>query len=336
VLACAKHFPGHGRTAEDSNLVRPIVDHADTALRETDLVPFVAAVRAGVASVMVAHVAYPSLDPSGEAASLSVPIITELLRGELAFDGLVVSDAFGMGGIRVGATEAENAVRAIAAGCDLLLAPEDLDAACAALDAALDDGTIAVAALERSLRRRRKWAQWATPPSDFLRPAAADIAWGGMLADRVLHMVRGTPRSIRAPLEIVVVEDDAPPGAGQHEPLFAALRAAGVPAREVQRPVPGARGSVIIALFGETQARKGRCEYAPATLQAVQDAITAAVAANREPLIVQFAHPRISETLPGTTPVLCAWGGERAMQEAAARWLASRRAGVTPPAVPTT
>jgi beta-glucosidase len=333
VLACAKHFPGHGRTAVDSHLARPVVTTDEASLRAVDLVPFRMAVDAGVASVMAAHVAFPAFDPSGDPATLSAPMLRDLLREEFAFDGLIVTDAFSMAGGRGELTEPLAAVKAFTAGADLLLAPELLDETSAALEAALADGTIDRTAVDQALRRRRKWAQWATPPSDFLRPAAADIAWGGMLADRVLQVTRGSITTVRAPLEIVVVDDEASEGgtAASREPLFAALRLAGVPSREVPRPIPGARGSVIIALFGETRAKKGRTGYAATTLAAVQTALDAAQSAQRDAIVVQFAHPRLVTLIPGTAPVLSAWGGDGAMQGAVARWLAARRAGSSGP-----
>jgi len=123
-LACAKHFPGHGRTAVDSHIALPVVPDAAATLRETDLLPFAIAVESGVASIMTAHVAYPALDPSGVPATLSRPIMDEL-RGPLGFDGLVVSDALIMDGALAGRRESDAAVEAVRAGVDLLLYPND-------------------------------------------------------------------------------------------------------------------------------------------------------------------------------------------------------------------
>ena len=93
VLACAKHFPGHGRTTVDSHKELPRVDTPAEVLRETDLIPFQRAIERGVASVMSAHVAFPALDPSGMPSTLSKAILTDLLRKEMEFTGLVVTDA---------------------------------------------------------------------------------------------------------------------------------------------------------------------------------------------------------------------------------------------------
>jgi beta-glucosidase len=125
VLACAKHFPGHGRTTVDSHKELPRVEESADAIRQTDLVPFRSAIERGVASVMSAHVAFPALDPSGVPATLSRPILTDLLRTELAFTGLVVTDALIMDAV-LGGGEAEAVVRALAAGCDCLLYPSNV------------------------------------------------------------------------------------------------------------------------------------------------------------------------------------------------------------------
>src|SRR3989475_10155572 len=93
VMGCAKHYPGHGRTTTDSHEGLPIVEATATALQQTDVAPFVEAVKAGVASVMPAHVAYPRWDASGSAATFS-PIILGYLRDTLGFRWLIVKDSF--------------------------------------------------------------------------------------------------------------------------------------------------------------------------------------------------------------------------------------------------
>jgi beta-glucosidase-like glycosyl hydrolase len=100
VLACAKHFPGHGRTREDSHAGLPTVSASADTLHMEDLVPFRAAIDAGVGSMMTAHVAYPSLDPTGAPATLSREILQWLLRQQLRFDGLIVTDALMMEAVR--------------------------------------------------------------------------------------------------------------------------------------------------------------------------------------------------------------------------------------------
>ncbi|AYF97462.1 beta-N-acetylhexosaminidase [Protaetiibacter intestinalis] len=119
VAVSAKHFPGHGDTSADSHLALPVVDLPLEVLRERELVPFVAAVAAGARTIMSSHILLPQLDPA-QPATFSPRILRELLRGELGFEGVVVSDALDMAGAsgEIGIPAA--AVRALAGGCDLL------------------------------------------------------------------------------------------------------------------------------------------------------------------------------------------------------------------------
>ncbi|MDQ1708829.1 MAG: beta-N-acetylhexosaminidase, partial [Frankiaceae bacterium] len=117
VAACTKHFPGHGDTADDSHHGLPTVSDSAAAL-ELALAPFRSAIAAGTRAIMTAHIVVPQFGP--DPATLNRRILTDLLRGELGFDGLVVSDALDMGAIRHGVGDVEGAVRAIAAGADAL------------------------------------------------------------------------------------------------------------------------------------------------------------------------------------------------------------------------
>lgn len=334
VLACAKHFPGHGRTAEDAQLSLPVVSASEDALRAHDMVPFRAAIDAGVASMMTANVAYPALDASGAPATLSREMLRWLLRQQLRFEGLIVSDALDARGLRAGREEGAVAVQALLAGCDILLHVEDVAGVARAIEQAVASRQLDRELLSASLRRRLKWAQWASPPNEYRKPSAADVAWGAQLSDRVIRLVQGETPTMRTPVEVVVVDDDleeaGEPGSASRqppsrEPFFAALRAGGVQARAVDRPVPGGRGTLVVALFGDVRTGKGRVGYADASLAAVRDAVAAARESQREAVVVQFGHPRLDTGLDEDVPVLSAWGGDAAMQAAAARWLLARR-----------
>jgi beta-glucosidase len=155
VLSCAKHFPGHGDTSSDSHLTLPLLAHSRERLAAIELPPFQQAIAAGVASVMTAHLMLPALD--GERpATLSRPVLTGLLRQELGFEGLIVTDALVMDAItgRYGAGEA--AVLALEAGADLVLMPADAGAAIGAIAAALQGGRLDREQLEASAERRRR------------------------------------------------------------------------------------------------------------------------------------------------------------------------------------
>lgn len=119
VIATAKHFPGHGDTDSDSHLASPVVNHDITRLNEVEIAPFVTAIQAGVGAIMTAHVIYPALD-ADNAATLSKPILTDLLRRQLCFDGLIITDAMDMHAVsRLGMPY--GAITALEAGADLVM-----------------------------------------------------------------------------------------------------------------------------------------------------------------------------------------------------------------------
>jgi beta-N-acetylhexosaminidase len=124
MLACGKHFPGHGDTSKDSHLELPIVDRDRARLDAVELAPFRAAARAALPALMTAHVMYPALDPALP-ATLSRAICTDLLRGELGYEGWLVSDDLEMKGVADTFAIEDSAVRAITAGCDAILVCRD-------------------------------------------------------------------------------------------------------------------------------------------------------------------------------------------------------------------
>ena len=323
VLACAKHFPGHGRTTVDSHMTTPVVKASKQELLENDVLPFRAAIDAGVASIMTAHVAFPALDSSGMPATLSREILRWLLRQQLKFEGLIVTDAFIMDGVLEGRTEGDAAIRALDAGCDVLLYPKDLTAVVRALEQALESGALDRERVHHSLRRRQKWAQWASPPNEYRRASAADVAWGSTLADRVVHIVRGAPPAVTSPIEIIVVDDDlgGPYPAPSRDPFFQTLALAGAGSRRVEKPSGDARATVVVALFGDIRSWKGRPGYSPEARKAVDKVIDKAADA----IVVQFSHPRLASELKKPRHVVSAWGGDAVMQQAAARWLLKTR-----------
>ncbi len=347
-LACAKHFPGHGRTTMDSHLALPSVD-ADTDTLLADLAPFRAAIDAGVSSVMTAHVAFPALDPSGAPATLSPAILEGVLRERLGFRGLVVTDALTMEGARGGSSPEDAAVRAVAAGCDALLYPPDPDAMARALEAARG-GSLPEARLAEAVARVRTAAEGraaleagrdagprrdtpgrdgavvigrpddgpgdgdAVRQPDVGRPG--DRAWALRQAVRSVHVLRGQAGPPDR-FEVVSVDDDLggpyPPPPRSTFP--ATLVKAGLTVLETAEP--GGARPVVVAVYADIRGFKGRPGLSPASRAAVREAVDAAPSS----LVVLFGHPRLAEGLPGDA-VLCTWGGEPLMQEAAAARLA--------------
>ncbi|WP_431780245.1 glycoside hydrolase family 3 protein [Streptomyces chumphonensis] len=153
VAATAKHFPGHGDTDVDSHTDLPVIHHTLEEWREIDAPPFREAVRADVGAIMTAHIQFPELDPSGAPATLSEPIMTGLLREELGYDGVVVTDSLSMAGVRETYPDAEVPVRALRAGVDLLLMPPDLPTAYDAVLDAVTTGELTEERIDRSVRR---------------------------------------------------------------------------------------------------------------------------------------------------------------------------------------
>jgi beta-glucosidase-like glycosyl hydrolase len=320
VLACAKHFPGHGRTTVDSHKQLPMVGESLETLRQTDLVPFERAIERGVASVMSAHVAFPALDPTGAPATLSRQILTNLLRNELGFEGLIVTDALIMEGV-LGGGESEAVVRAVHAGCDCLLYPSNVIDSERAVRKAIDEKRIDGEAIQHSLERRRRWARWAALSKEMNRPSHDESGWSSQIAERVVHMLNGRIPSLPQPWHLTIVDDDigGPYPAPSRDPLVSALRNGGIDI-VLDSTGDGARaGSAVVALFGDIRAWKGRPGYSADAKAAVRGAIGADSPSNR--LIVQFSHPRLADELDVSAPILCAWGGEAVMQRAAARVL---------------
>ena len=181
VIATAKHFPGHGDTAVDSHRGLPIINLPRERLNQVELPPFQQAINAGVASIMVAHIALPQIDSTeikplknfiqGDAdegaeivaesatmpATLSPVVQTEILRKELNFNGLIVTDAMSMSGLTIYFNQDEAAVRAVLAGADILEKPADVDATIKGLKEAVASGRISEERLNQSVRKILAW-----------------------------------------------------------------------------------------------------------------------------------------------------------------------------------
>lgn len=153
VIATAKHFPGHGDTATDSHTGLPVITHTLSEWETIDKPPFEAAIAAGVDSIMTAHIVVPSLDDSGDPATLSKKIVTGQLRENMGFDGVIVTDGLEMAGVREKYGDGEVAVRAVEAGVDQLLLPADPREAYSAIDEALDSGRLTEERIDESVTR---------------------------------------------------------------------------------------------------------------------------------------------------------------------------------------
>lgn len=153
VASSAKHFPGHGDTATDSHVAFPIITHTREQWEAIDAPPFKAAINEQIDMIMTAHLSFPALDDSGNPATLSKPIMTGVLREELGYEGVIVTDSLAMQGVRDLYGDAEVAVRALLAGVDQLLMTPAMDDAYAAVIAAVRSGRIPGNELDAKVRR---------------------------------------------------------------------------------------------------------------------------------------------------------------------------------------
>jgi beta-glucosidase-like glycosyl hydrolase len=314
VMACAKHYPGHGRTTTDSHAGLPVVEATEAELKQIDVAPFVEAVNAGVASVMPAFVAFRGWDPSGAAAGLS-RVLLDYLRTTIGFDGLVVTDAFIMGGATAAAPEAQAAVAAVTAGCDMLLYPTDWAGVVRSLETV--SGDRAEQALERYEKTVGRWGGPGAWPRGLATLDDVELAehqkFADGLADRAVHLVRGEAPQLGKTVSVTIVDDDVGgPYTIPPRDVFAKTLT-GQGARFPRHPTPDTRHLVLV--YAEPRSWKGRGDLGPRSIAQLERLVPGAS------LVILFAHPRLVARIPGEVPVLCAWHGQALMQRAAARWV---------------
>ena len=201
VMACGKHFPGHGDTAVDSHLALPLIDKPEEALWQTELFPFVQAAENGIESFMTAHVLVPALDPSRLPATLSGPIMTGLLRQKMGYQGILFSDGMEMKAVMDLYGIEEATCRALAAGCDIALICHSASQAKSTmeyLDRAVSEGRLSLRDVRDRCRRIALWKQKLLPPqgtqADFSSPQRQRDCLRVMVQSlRLLHAPKGKP-----------------------------------------------------------------------------------------------------------------------------------------------
>jgi len=205
VAACAKHFPGHGDTTADSHEELPAVMHSLERLHRIELIPFKAAIAAGVELIMTAHVQFPALEPDGKPATLSHQVLTELLRKELKYEGVIVTDCLEMKAISEGVGVGAGTVEAFKAGADLILVSHRLDRQLEAYDAleqAVLTGDISEerlnASVERIMRMKQRQQhnlQQAQQSKDFLPIGAVEsVACCQQMMEQAVTLVQDEAR----------------------------------------------------------------------------------------------------------------------------------------------
>lgn len=324
IHACAKHFPGHGRTTSDSHSELPTVKWTRETL-EADLTPFRAAIEAEVTSIMLAHVSYPALDPSGAPASLSRKIV-QLLRRELGFDGLIATDALIMGALKTAArSETEAAVEAVRAGCDVLLYPSAPAETVAALESAITAKQLDRRRVARSVERIESAGSSASLAVDG-QAAEPSYARALEIATASIQTLVGMPPQLRPErtLRLHTVDDDvvdlpesfAGPGTrgANRGRLAEALRERG--AATGGADLQGTADD-LVAVFADVKGWKRRSWLAPERASQVNRILERAP----DSTVIIFGHPRLAQQLPGARNLLCAWCGDPLMQEAVAEYL---------------
>jgi beta-glucosidase-like glycosyl hydrolase len=356
VLATAKHFPGHGDTHVDSHRSLPILTADRARLERVELVPFRAAIDAGVKSIMIGHLAVPALDselvpvrrpgagenPYGTAdaevprngtmpATTSTKIVGELLRRELKYDGLVVSDAMDMGGITEHFDAGEAAIRAIEAGQDQILMSPNADAAIKAVKAAVASGRLREARIDESVRRILEAKAFAGAPvgtpdeifSGLDTKEHRDLAAG--IARRALTLVREASGALplrRDARVVIVTVSDFPEVLSplpdfereMRKRLTVPPQTFLIDSRTLDAgPIAAAAKNADLIVFAlAVRARSGSGSIA------VPEIARTLLAETHAPVIaIAFGTPYLLREIPAAGTYLCAYGPQPVMQLAA-------------------
>jgi beta-N-acetylhexosaminidase len=342
-LATAKHFPGHGDTAADSHIDLPVIRADRDRLEKLELVPFRAAISAGAGSVMTGHLSVPALEPDPNTpATLSHDILTGVLRDELHFEGLVVTDAMDMGGITTRFAPGEAAVRAVLAGADALLMPPVPDAAFEALQQAVKSGRISRDRLDASVRRILfAKARLGLHKNRLVDLEAINDHFGTIarqneaqqISDRGITLLRDTNHLLpldgtkpqRALLLAFYADPETYPGEDLERELrtrfdsVTTLRADTrfIKADTLKLPPPDSYDVAILALFVRVSDRKGNVDV-PAEQQAVADQV---YKSGKPVVTVGFGSPYLIESFPQAGTWLAAFGISDVAQISIARAL---------------
>jgi beta-N-acetylhexosaminidase len=337
VAATVKHFPGHGSTPEDSHVAQPRVTADAATLRRRDLVPFRRVLAAGAASIVItAHVVVEAFDPD-RPATLSRAVLTNLLRGELAYDGVVATDCLEMDAIAGGVGTVRGAVEALAAGADLLLISHRLElarAAAEALVAAVRDGEIPLARLEEAYARVHGLRARLAAQRAYDGPVDEDAALEA--AQRAPTVVRGSPRLREGkPVTVIsfegaAVDNVAASGAlatSAAPSLNAPLRRRGWKSELMRVPLEPAADDVDVLL--QHIPALGDREFVVVTrdahlFPAQRAAVARILALAPDALIVSARSPYDVTLWPQARRVLCIYGGQMISLEGCADVLTGR------------
>ncbi len=372
VIATAKHFPGHGDTAVDSHRGLPEINVGRERLNTVEFVPFKAAVNAGVGAVMTGHIALPQIDPTAvkplprdvkskpidtdeageiveEKATMPAtmsPVLGHILRNDLNFHGMIVTDALSMSGLTIYFTQEEAAVRALEAGADMLLKPADVDAAFRGVREAMKSGRISEARVEESARRimTAKYdlglvEQRLTPIDSIDRVVGSSdvVALATEIAEHAITLVRDEDKVV--PLKNLKPEtkifnlaitngDDRLWVANA---FVSQLASSGVKVetivlddrsseREVQKAIERAKAADLIfaSLYGRVRSGQVSSVGVP---NAGARALNTLLAAKAPIIGISFGNPYLLQSFPELQTYLVAYGDMPSLQQATARAL---------------
>ena len=344
MIATAKHFPGHGDTAVDSHNLMPAINADISRLEQVELYPFTEAIKAGVEAVMTAHLYVPALDPTpGLPATLSSPILTDLLRKKMGFKGLIVTDAMTMGGVTTAFSAEEAALKAVQAGIDMILLPADLPGVIDALVRAVKDGEIPESRIDASARRILELkARLGLPQNRFvdvnllpqLIASRQHIEQAARTFEKSVTLVKNErnvlPLSPEIPADKVAIlalsSDNDDYFAGQtfvrelrkRKPGLSAFCADANTGQEfIQEAKAKALGAdlIVLALFSSLRSGKGSVDLLPRHVDLIRELSWA----KKKTLVVSFGSPYFLRHFPEVDGYLCLYRNTAQAQEVAAR-----------------
>ncbi len=358
-LTTAKHFPGHGDTATDTHIGLAVVASDRTRLDQVELVPFRTAVQAGVDSIMTAHVAVPQVTgETGVPATLSPRILTDLLREQLKFQGLVVTDALEMGGITTRYWSGLAAIRALQAGADMLLLPPDTTVALNEVVRAVQRGDLTEERIDRSVERilaaktrlglhRRKTVDLDHIGEVVAAPQSQALAQ--TISDRAVTVVRDekrllplNPLALRRIFSLVLSSDlDPAPGSifqSEMRRRFSSISTAALDPRVTPELVTSilrnAAEADVIVCAAMVRVVSGRGNI---SLPENQSALLSKIIASGKPVVfVSLGNPYILRAVPGVATYLCTFSYANVSQVSAAKALSGEIAvsGKMPISIP--
>jgi beta-glucosidase-like glycosyl hydrolase len=342
LLACAKHFPGHGDTDQDSHSVLPVILADKPRLNQVELPPFREAIKSGVGMVMVAHLFVPALDPT-KPSTFSKKTVTALLREGMEFEGLIVSDALDMGALAEEYPAGEIAVRTVEAGMDILLHPQDAYATVGAVVSAVEQGRLTrqriTESVERILAAKRRLGQF-----DKERPSGPQIDYtkhrhiAGEIGRKALQVISGSKSALSLDhaggVACFILDDDNKRNSGdafiqemkdrvRDLSVIVLTPDTGVPASLVNGSIHGA-ATVIMAVFSRISASKGRSGISDRLRAMAMDIMRTAKSVKRKVIVISFDSPYILELFKESNLLVAAYDRMDQIQLAAADLVAGR------------